>query len=130
MGYEFSNGLRGQPCLLAAGDFTDLHTKVVRLCLPDFSMLHTNYVNVSARNRTVLRNEGLLTNATNTTALGGRQASQNRNASASEPELPMETPGLADNMPLLWPFDRAWEAVLPTNNVGTEQEALVLALFS
>jgi len=28
-----SNGMRSQPCLIAAGNFVDFQTKVVRLCL-------------------------------------------------------------------------------------------------
>jgi len=127
VGYEYSNGLRGQPCLLAAGDFTDLHTKVVRLCLADFSMLRTRGVHPTEQIRTVPQNKGPLTtnttqNATNTT--------QNGNASSDKPEPATETPEPEDDIQYLWPLDRAWEAVFPTNDIGTEQEALVLAHFS
>ena len=129
VGFEYSKGLRGQPCLLAAGAFPDLQAKVVRLCLPDFAM-------VSPREKSRAAN---LTTPSLGTTVNATNSSSAFNASVlAEEEEPVHIP--TNHMQFTWPLDKAWEAVIPDGGnevddvgVGVEQEAsaaLVLAHFA
>jgi hypothetical protein len=129
VGFEYSKGLRGQPCLLAAGAFPDLQAKVVRLCLPDFAMGSLREQSRAANLTT--SSSGTTLNATNSSSAFNFSMQAEEEEHVYIPTNPMQ---------FTWPLDKAWEAVLPDGGdevddvgVGVEQDAsaaLVLAHFA
>ena len=101
VGYAYSNGLRQQPCLVAGGQFEELQTNVVWLCLQNSNAdFAPNPFNMTGNSNTSRTDAGA--------------------SSSSAKNNPMSTS--------FWPFAEAWEASHSAN--GIQKETLVVSAFS